>query len=107
MPEETRHEIKTQFENAMLSGATEKIKTSMSNTGIRDTISLGILNATIELGKRLRKHERGTTAMPENEVRARLANELETLLQGKTLDESINPLLGMPGELWILQASIY
>ncbi|KAG2094609.1 uncharacterized protein F5147DRAFT_747791 [Suillus discolor] len=63
--------IFNQFETAILSGASEK------------------------LGKKLRKCIAGSPALPENEVRIALEKEFEQLLQGRRLDDAINPLLGM------------
>ncbi|KAG2064482.1 hypothetical protein BDR04DRAFT_1130742 [Suillus decipiens] len=87
--------IFNQFETAMLSGASEKVKNSMSSTRIRDTASASILNTLLELGKKLRKCTAGSPALPENEVRIALEKEFEQLLQGGKLDDAINPLLGM------------
>ncbi|KAI6138558.1 hypothetical protein BKA82DRAFT_158153 [Pisolithus tinctorius] len=91
----TVNTIKEQFSLAMLSGATEKVKTSVSTTGVRDSISLGILNTVIELGKSLRKRRAGTSSKPESEVREVLEKELAGFLQGRVLEDAINPLLGM------------
>ncbi|KAI6141214.1 hypothetical protein BKA82DRAFT_4331740 [Pisolithus tinctorius] len=85
-PEGTVNEIKSQFMNVKLSGATEKVKTSLSTTGVHDLLSLGILTMLVEMGKKL-----------HNEVKAALEKELEDLLNGKNLDDMINPLLGMNG----------
>ncbi|KIJ05399.1 hypothetical protein PAXINDRAFT_164770 [Paxillus involutus ATCC 200175] len=94
-PEGTINEIKSQFVNAKLSGATEKVKSSLSTTGVRDSLSLGILTMLVEMGKKLRKRGAGVPAMKESEVKAALEKELEDLLNGKSLDDVINPLLGM------------
>ncbi|KAG1892235.1 hypothetical protein F4604DRAFT_1875644 [Suillus subluteus] len=94
-PEETANKVRQQFETAMLSGASEKVKNSMSSTGIRDTASASVLNTLLELGKKLRKRTAGSPALPENEVRIALEKEFEQLLQGGKLDDAINPLLGM------------
>ncbi|KAG1836044.1 hypothetical protein DFJ58DRAFT_719191 [Suillus subalutaceus] len=75
------------IETAMLSGASEKVKNSMSSTGICDTASASILNTLLELGKKLRKHTVGSPAIPENEVRITLEKEFEQLLQGGKLDD--------------------
>ncbi|KIJ11662.1 hypothetical protein PAXINDRAFT_164082 [Paxillus involutus ATCC 200175] len=96
-PENTINTIKGQFSAVVLSGATEKVKTLVSTTGIHDTISQGILNTLIEMGKKLCKREAGTPAMPESEVRAVLEKELVDFLGGKTLEDAINLLLGMEG----------
>ncbi|KAF8837376.1 hypothetical protein BDN67DRAFT_1028788 [Paxillus ammoniavirescens] len=94
-PEGTINEIKSQFANAKLSGATEKVKSSLSTTRVRDSLSLGILTMLVEMGKKLRKRDAGVPAMKESEVGAALEKELEDLLNGKSLDDVINPLLGM------------
>ncbi|KAF8840947.1 hypothetical protein BDN67DRAFT_1048545, partial [Paxillus ammoniavirescens] len=94
-PEGTVDEIKSQFVIAKLSGATEKVKTSLATTGVRDSLSLGILTTLVEMGKKLRKRDAGIPAMKESEVKAALEKELEDLLNGKNLDDVINPLLGM------------
>ncbi|KAI5995587.1 hypothetical protein EDD15DRAFT_2134054, partial [Pisolithus albus] len=96
-PERTMNTIKEQFHLATLSGATEKVKASVSTTGIQDSISLRILHTVIDLGKRLRKRQAGTPAMPESQVREALDNEFASLLQGSALEDAINPLLGMKG----------
>ncbi|KAI6021802.1 hypothetical protein BKA83DRAFT_4055361 [Pisolithus microcarpus] len=97
MPERTINTIKEQFRMAMLSGATEKVRTSVSTTGTQDSISLRILHTLIDLGKRLRKREAGTPAVPESQVREALEKEFTDLLQGTALEDAINPLLGMKG----------
>ncbi|KAG0694571.1 hypothetical protein DFH29DRAFT_985225 [Suillus ampliporus] len=80
--------IQQQFEIALKSGASEKIKNSVSSTGVRDSTSGLILNTL---------HVAGTQAMPEAEVVAVLEKEFAELLQGDKLDDAINPLLGMEG----------
>ncbi|KAI6138163.1 hypothetical protein BKA82DRAFT_4333266 [Pisolithus tinctorius] len=81
-PTETANMIKNQFSIAMLPGAAEKVKTSVSTTG---------------MGKRLCKCGMGSTPMQEPDVKMELEVELATLLDGQTLDDMINPLLGMTG----------
>ncbi|KAG1729393.1 hypothetical protein EDB19DRAFT_1641994 [Suillus lakei] len=95
LPEETANTVRQQFETAMLSGASEKVKNSMSSTGIRDAASASVLNTLLELGNKLRKRMAGSPAIPENEVRIVLEKEFEQLLQGGKLDDAINPLLGI------------
>ncbi|KAG2147900.1 uncharacterized protein EDB93DRAFT_1240576 [Suillus bovinus] len=73
----------------------QKVKNSMSSTGIHDMALAFILNTLLELGKKLRKCIAGSPALPENEVRIVLKKEFEQLLQGRRLDDAINPLLGM------------
>ncbi|KIK76178.1 hypothetical protein PAXRUDRAFT_170674, partial [Paxillus rubicundulus Ve08.2h10] len=70
--------------------------------GIRDSISQGILNTLIEMGKKLHKREARAPAMPESEVRAILEKELVDFLGRKTLEDVINPLLGMQDMLLCL-----
>jgi hypothetical protein len=80
-----------------LSGGTEKVKTKISKTGTHDAATTAIVNHLLELGKRLRKREAGKPAKPEDEVRAELEQEFEVLLGGLSLDDHINPLLGIAG----------
>ncbi|KAI6029918.1 hypothetical protein BKA83DRAFT_4030647, partial [Pisolithus microcarpus] len=94
-PGGTLNEIKKQFETAVLSGASTKIQASVSSTGVRDSLSLGILNTVVEMGKRLRKRGSGNRVLQESEIKATLEKELTELLGGKGLDDMINPLLGM------------
>ncbi|KAF8417184.1 hypothetical protein L210DRAFT_3616068 [Boletus edulis BED1] len=94
-PAETMSGIRSQLSKAMLPGATDKVKTSVSSTGVRDTLSSTILHTLIEMGKRLRK--RGASTMNESDVKKELEKELATLLNGHGLEDMINPLLGMPG----------
>ncbi|KAI6137707.1 hypothetical protein BKA82DRAFT_170333 [Pisolithus tinctorius] len=96
-PAEMANVIKNQFSIAMLPGAAEKVKTSVSMTGVWDTLSLNILQKLIEMGKRLHKCGTGSTPMQEPDVKMELEVELATLLDGQTLDDMINPLLGMTG----------
>ncbi|KAG2145797.1 hypothetical protein DEU56DRAFT_708851, partial [Suillus clintonianus] len=98
-PENTMTEIQQQFEIVLKSGASEKLKNSVSSTGVRDSASSSILNTLVELGKKLRKRAAGTQAMPEAEVAAVLEKEFVELLQGDKLDNVINPLLGMEAGL--------
>ncbi|KAH7919605.1 hypothetical protein BV22DRAFT_968262, partial [Leucogyrophana mollusca] len=96
-PEGTVEEIRRQFNIGLKSGATEKIKTSVSSTGVRDSSSGYILNTLVELGKKMRKREPGSQVRPESEVTARLEKEFEDLLKGDSLQDAINPLFGMNG----------
>ncbi|OJA20984.1 hypothetical protein AZE42_10828 [Rhizopogon vesiculosus] len=96
-PEETTSQVCRQFEIALCSGAAGKIAAATTLTGLRDSTSSSIINTLVELGKKLRKREAGQPALTESEVRAKLEKELEGMLQGRTLHEAINPLLGMDG----------
>ncbi|KAH7928239.1 hypothetical protein BV22DRAFT_974816, partial [Leucogyrophana mollusca] len=96
-PDGTAEQIKQQINIALSSGATEKVKHSMASTGVRDTTSSAIVNTLVELGKRLRKRQAGTPAIPESKVKTKLEKEFEDLLNGDSLEDVINPLLGMEG----------
>lgn len=74
-----------------------KVQALVSSTGVRDSLSLRILNTVVEMGKRLRKRGSGGPAMQEHEVKATLEKELNKLLGGRGLENMINPLLGMDG----------
>ena len=77
----------------MLSGGTDKVKTSLSSTGIRDTTTLPIVNCLLEMGKHLRKREASKATMSEDQIQAMLSKKLEEQLR----KSGINPLIGMPG----------
>ncbi|KAI0631688.1 hypothetical protein C8Q77DRAFT_1060980 [Trametes polyzona] len=94
-PEETLAEIKKQASGAILAG--DKLKDGVTKTGVRDATTTAVLQCIVELGKKLRKRSEGAAQLSEDEVRKQLEKELERLLQGKGIEEYINPLLGMPG----------
>ncbi|KAG1828025.1 hypothetical protein EV424DRAFT_1318931 [Suillus variegatus] len=96
-PEDTIAQVHQQFDTALCSGAAGKIAAATTSTGIRDSASSSLINALVELGKKLRKREAGQPASAESEVRAALEKQLEDMLQGRTLQDAINPLLGMDG----------
>ncbi|KAG1768094.1 hypothetical protein EV702DRAFT_1203416 [Suillus placidus] len=56
-----------------------------------------VLETVIELRKKLRKWGTGIQAKPESEVKAILEKQLEDLLRGSTIEDAINPLLGVEG----------
>jgi len=80
------------------SGASEKIKKSISLTGIKDTMTGYNLEAVVEMGKKLHKWVAGVQPKQESEVKVILNKELEDLLQGSMLNDTINPLLGVEGK---------
>ncbi|KIK80276.1 hypothetical protein PAXRUDRAFT_15881 [Paxillus rubicundulus Ve08.2h10] len=96
-PSGTLADVKEQIELAKQSGGTEKVKKALSKTGTWDAASVAIIDHLLELGKQLRKREASTPAMPELEVRALLEREFEAALAGQSIDDIINPLLGMAG----------
>jgi len=50
------------------------------------------------MGKKLHKRVAGVQPKQESKVKAILNKELEDLLRGSTLDDAINPLLGVEGK---------
>lgn len=82
---------------ARLPGGTEKVKNKVSTTGTHDAASTAIVQHLLELGKRLRKRTAGKPSLTEDNVCAALEKDLEELLNGKSIDDCINPLLGIPG----------
>ncbi|KIK75542.1 hypothetical protein PAXRUDRAFT_18906 [Paxillus rubicundulus Ve08.2h10] len=96
-PTGTLAEVKQQLELAKQSGGTEKVKNAVSKSGIRDAASAAIMDHLLNLGKCLRKREAGTPAIPEVEVRAELECEFEASFAGRSVDDIVNPLLGMAG----------
>jgi hypothetical protein len=97
-PTGTAAEIRAQFVTALNSGVSQKIKKSVSSTGVKDTTTGYILEAIVEMGKKLRKRVAGVQPKPESEVQAILKKELEDHLHGSVLDDAINPLLGVAGQ---------
>ncbi|KAG2156935.1 uncharacterized protein EDB93DRAFT_1247115 [Suillus bovinus] len=79
-PAGTAAEIRAQFVTALDSGASEKIKKSVSSTGIKDTTTGYILEAVVEMGKKLCKRVAGVQPKQESDVKAILNKELEDLL---------------------------
>ncbi|KAF8840219.1 hypothetical protein BDN67DRAFT_990447 [Paxillus ammoniavirescens] len=96
-PGDTLAQIKEQIQLSKLSGGTEKVKNAISKSSTHDAATMAIVNRILELGKQLRKRGAGKNTIPESEVRAQLECEFETLLGGLSIDDHINPLLGMPG----------
>ena len=81
----------------MLSGGTEKVRSAVSHSGVRDTATSVIVNRLLELGKALRKRMAGKSVLSEADVTARLQDKLDALLGGQSIDDRINPLLGIRG----------
>ncbi|KAG1814554.1 hypothetical protein EV424DRAFT_1541383 [Suillus variegatus] len=96
-PAGTAAEIRTQFVTVLQSGASKKFKKSVASTGVKDTTTTYILDAVVEMGKKLHKWVAGIQPKHDSEVRTISNKELEDLLQGSTLDDAINPLLGVKG----------
>ena len=81
----------------MLSGGTEKVKSAIRQSGVRDAVTSAIVNWLLELGKALRKKTARNPTLPEADVSACLQNELDVLLGGQSIDDHINPLLSICG----------
>ena len=81
----------------MLSGGTEKVRSAVSQSGVRDAATSAIVNRLLELGKTLRRKTAGKPTLPEADITACLQNELDALLGGQSVDDRINPLLGIHG----------
>ncbi|KIK76239.1 hypothetical protein PAXRUDRAFT_18355 [Paxillus rubicundulus Ve08.2h10] len=94
-PENTLSDIKGQANMANLSGGTEKVKTAVSQTGTCDAATAAIVDYLLDLGKWLRKWEEGKPAISEVEVHTRLEHEFKAALDSQSLENHINPLLGM------------
>ncbi|KAG2115374.1 uncharacterized protein F5147DRAFT_569473 [Suillus discolor] len=95
MPEDMKSQVCQQFDTALCSGAAGKIVTTTTLTGVWDSTSSYLINALVELGKKLQKRKAGQLASAESVVRAALEKQLEDMLQGRTIEDAINPLLGM------------
>jgi hypothetical protein len=97
---DTSEEALRQIQLSMQSGGADKVKKATSETGIRDSTSSDIVSCLVELGKQLRKRGTGTKLPPESEIQRKLEKELETLLDGRSRNDAINPLFGMRGMHW-------
>ncbi|KAF8868695.1 hypothetical protein BD779DRAFT_1459482 [Infundibulicybe gibba] len=96
-PEETTKEIHHHVQLAMLPGGAGKVVNARMGSGVHDSTTDAIVNCLLEMGKSLRKSSPGQPKLSEATIQQRLAEELERLLGGRTLDDAINPLLGMVG----------
>jgi len=90
-------QVKAQVELVKLPGGTTKVQAAVASTGTWDAATASIINRLLDLGKRLRKRDAGKPSIPEADIRAQLEDEFETALGGLSLDDHINPLLGMAG----------
>lgn len=84
---------------AYLPGAAEKLKSATARTGVSDSGTKAILNTLAELGKSIRASFSRRSQIDEAEVRKQLEQALEDLLSpGTSIEDYINPLLGMPSK---------
>ncbi|KAL6300161.1 hypothetical protein BKA93DRAFT_819596 [Sparassis latifolia] len=97
MPAETTEQICEQIRQLLLSGGTEKVKNATSATGIRNSTTDSIVSCLLALGKKLQKHGGDEPVLSEDAIHTQLEADLEELLAGETVENSVNPLLGMPG----------
>jgi hypothetical protein len=89
--------VEEHIQLSLVSGGTEKLRKSVASAGVRDSATTSIVETLLELGKQLRKRVTGVQPMPENEIQERLKKKLDELLHGKSVQDVINPLLGMKG----------
>ena len=67
-PENTAKQIQKQQCLLTLSGGTEKIKNAVAATGVKDTLTMVIVNYTLDMGKKLQKTVEGKVKIPEAEI---------------------------------------
>lgn len=96
-PEDTRAQIEHQIQLLRLSGGTDKVKTTISQSGVWDSATTGVVGHILELGKVLQKRTAGKPMLLEAEVTVQLEKELDALLSSRSLNDHINPLLRMQG----------
>ncbi|KAG1872027.1 hypothetical protein C8R48DRAFT_746529 [Suillus tomentosus] len=75
----------------------EKIKKSVFSTGIKYTTTGYILETVVEMGKKLCKWVAGVQLKQESDIKVISNKEPKDLLQGSTLNDTINPLLSVEG----------
>ncbi|KAG6325946.1 hypothetical protein ID866_13143 [Astraeus odoratus] len=92
--EDTFNEIHWQIHLLIEPGAADKLKKAVADSGVHDSLSANILSHVVQLGKNLWAHN-GTLRKPEEEIWHILEKELEDSL----VDERVNLLIGMRGEL--------
>ena len=81
----------------MLSDGIEKVRSTISQSGARDAVTSVIIIRLLELGKTFWKRTAGKPTLSEADITACLQNELDILLEGQSIDDRINPLLGICG----------
>lgn len=79
------------------SGATKRVANLISDTGIKDSLSMPLINALVDLGKSLRRGKKGQK-IPETAAQAILQKEFDRLRS----TDNTNVLLDMPGECHLI-----
>ncbi|KAI0091387.1 hypothetical protein BDY19DRAFT_886012 [Irpex rosettiformis] len=95
-PSETAEEISKQVRTSIQPGAQSEIENIRRSSGVRDTGLDEVISTIVEMGKKLR----GKLTQPplsESDIKNRLREELQDLLQQREVKDCINPLLGLPG----------
>jgi len=94
--QETKRVIEEQNKLATLAGAATKIEQSIRDSGVKDPISMPILDSIVRMGIELRKkHDDGTKISAAEALRI-----LEKEITERLKPESKNPLVGMHG-MWL------
>ncbi|KAI0692035.1 hypothetical protein BC835DRAFT_1509009 [Cytidiella melzeri] len=96
-PHETEAEIRRQLSMSVLPGAQSKVDSARQATGVWDSGFHSIIHTLIEMGKQLRKARPDNSQASEDAMRKQLETELDRLLQPHSVDDWINPLLGLAG----------
>ncbi|KAI0689008.1 hypothetical protein BC835DRAFT_1407956 [Cytidiella melzeri] len=96
-PHETDAEIRRQLSMSVLPGAQSKVDSARQATGVWDSGLHSIIHTLIEMGKQLRKARPDNSQASEDAIRKQLETELDRLLQPHSVDDWINPLLGLAG----------
>lgn len=89
--EETKATILEQLRLSTRKGGTDKVKKSVTETGISDASCASVIESLLEMGKQLRKHRAYAT---EADIQRMLEEELEKHM----LRDPINPLIWLRGE---------
>ncbi|KAI0345233.1 hypothetical protein BDW22DRAFT_1470253, partial [Trametopsis cervina] len=107
-PSETKEEIRQQVALSTIPGAATKIEALRKASGVSDRSLNGIISTVVDFGKELRKVKMSDLQRSsEAEIKKRLEDELEKLLNGQSVDEHFNPLLGLAGNLNLIGVDIH
>ena len=104
----TLKEIKSQVQQSLAYGAQSNIKKAVASSGTSDAALDSIMECLLKLHKDLRNNHGVKSKQQFESAHARqtLEKQLEEILKGDTVEDRINPLLGIPGICFICSIHI-